>query len=246
MNTFMNDLQASIVRKNPELAEEVGKRSKVLRHLQPDSFDALLSILKQSKVSSSVQSAACWLVAQGNHRRASTALWNVLIGEDRDLIWESAKAISTLKTKSLTPRLISLLESESVEHRCAAAYTLGMMRESKATKYLEKMVIDRKESSRVRGHVAEALAYLRQRRSLPTLLKALNDPNPEVRWWSAFALGELGDKSALPALERAAAKDRGRLRNGLFVRHEARRACERLMPSNTQLPKRKNTRGVSR
>jgi HEAT repeat protein len=42
---------------------------------------------------------------------------------------------------------------------------------------------------------------------VPQLLKALEDETPEVRFWSVFALGLLGDIRAVPRLEHLAAQD---------------------------------------
>ncbi len=35
----------------------------------------------------------------------------------------------------------------------------------------------------------------------------LDDPSPEVRFWCAFALGQIGARSALPALRQLVASD---------------------------------------
>jgi HEAT repeat protein len=228
MNTFLKELQTSITDNTPELATQAGIRIKALARFNPDSFKALVAILEDNASSPKARGAACWLLAQAQYRRASTALWKAFSGKDRDLVWESAKALSILKTKSIVPELISSLKSPSIDHRSAAAYALGMMREPRAVPHLEAMVADRKESATVRGHAAEALAYLKKQRSFPVLLSALDDPEPEVRRWAAFALGELGDKRALPELKRVALLDKSKARNGSSVRVEARRAYNRL------------------
>ena len=155
-------------------------------------------------------------------------LWTAFSGNDRTLMWEAAKALSRLKSRSLVPKLIASLKSKSTEHRAAAAYVLGMTREPRAVSHLEVILADTRESPSVRGHAAEALAYLKKRRSFHVLLSALDDPEPEVRWWAAFALGELGDKRALPELKRIGSTDNGKARDGSSVRGEARRAWKRL------------------
>jgi HEAT repeat protein len=228
MNTFLKDLQTSLVSKRPELAAQTAVQITALRHLKPDSLEALVRIVEEDVFPAKTRAAACWLLAQAHYGRASAALWKVFSGKDRDLLWESAKALAVLKTRSVVPKLISSLKSKSIEHRSAAAYTLGMMREARAITYLEAMLADKHESSTVRGHAAEALAYLKKRRSFAVLLSALKDPQAEVRWWAAFALGELGDKRALPELKRVALVDKGKARNGFSVRVEARRAYDRL------------------
>lgn len=227
-NAFQHNLKTSIIKKNPAIREEVVKRLKALSRDQPASYEALVGIMEQDSAPTSVRSAACWLLGQGNYKRAAAGLLRVFSQEQSSLLWESAKALGSLRAKMVVRPLISLLESNSTEHRAAAAYTLGIMREHSAIKPLHKVLANRKESARVRGHAAEALAYIRDRRSFSALLSALSDRSPEVRWWAAFALGEMGDKRALQALNQLAAKDSGRLQSGRSVRVEARRACQRL------------------
>lgn len=228
MNTFLKDLRTSIAGKKPELAKQAATQIKVVARLQPDSFKALADVLQDSTFSLKLRAAACWLLAQAHYGRASTALWKAFNGNDEVLMWEAAKAFGILKTKSVFPKLISALKSKSIEHRTAAVYALGMMREPRAVTHLEAMVANTKESPTVRGYAVEALAYLKKRRSFNVLIAALNDPEPEVRWWAAFALGELGDKRALPELKRVASVDKGRAQDGSSVRSEARRAYNRL------------------
>ena len=70
---------------------------------------------------------------------------------------------------------------------------------------------------------AEALADLRDGRAVAPLLAALEDPAAEVRYWAAFALGELGDPQALPAwlIQTTLHKvSKWRRRNERFVPHD--------------------------
>jgi HEAT repeat protein len=39
------------------------------------------------------------------------------------------------------------------------------------------------------------------------LIALLADPSPEVRYWAAFALGQIGAPASIPALERMASSD---------------------------------------
>jgi HEAT repeat protein len=87
---------------------------------------------------------------------------------------------------------------------------------------------DSREDAQLRGHAAEALAYLGNRRAAPALITTLDDPSPEVRLWSAFALGELGDRRAVAPLERLAATDVTPVPGWWTVGEEAREALKRL------------------
>lgn len=63
------------------------------------------------------------------------------------------------------------------------------------------------EAADVRGMAAQQLAVLGSRRAVPPLVTALGDPSAEVRFWAAFALGELGSADILPKLAYLAATD---------------------------------------
>jgi len=70
---------------------------------------------------------------------------------------------------------------------------------------------DATEEPTVRGQAAEALAwyYLMRGRcpAVAPLVATLDDSSPEVRFWAAYALGIIGARDALPALERLAVTD---------------------------------------
>ena len=72
----------------------------------------------------------------------------------------------------------------------------------------------------MRLQAAVVLGKLRDRRSVPSLLRALADENETVRGLSAQVLGELGDASIVAALERARRSDASQ-----FVRNRARRGA---------------------
>jgi len=72
---------------------------------------------------------------------------------------------------------------------------------------LEGVVRNKREHPRVRGEAAEALAHRHRRKSHDVLLTALGDTSKEVRFWCAFALGEMAEKRAVAALESLVATD---------------------------------------
>jgi HEAT repeat protein len=53
------------------------------------------------------------------------------------------------------------------------------------------------------------------------LIAALSDKSPELRYWAAYSLGQIGDPESIPALERTASGDVGTLPDGRSVRQEA-------------------------
>jgi HEAT repeat protein len=59
----------------------------------------------------------------------------------------------------------------------------------------------------VRGHAIEALGVMKARETVFDLVTRLSDESPEVRYWAAYSLGQIGDPQSIPALERMAADD---------------------------------------
>ena len=86
------------------------------------------------------------------------------------------------------------------------------------------------EHPRVRAQAAEGLAntMTMERRGKPlyrpavdALLAGLNDPSPQVRFWSVFALWQIRAREALPELERLAATDQAMCPGWWTVAEEA-------------------------
>jgi HEAT repeat protein len=125
-------------------------------------------------------------------------------GGGREDIWEAAKELSNFATE-MASSLISLLDNaERADTRSAAAYVLGFGRFASARTSLEHVLDDANEESSVRGHAAEALAYIQGKESVDVLLRHLDDSDPGVKYWCTFALGQIGDPKALPALKQLA------------------------------------------
>jgi HEAT repeat protein len=82
-------------------------------------------------------------------------------------------------------------------------------------------VSNESENPGVRGEAAEALAHFHRKASHHVLLNGLADSSKEVRFWCAFALGEMGDADALPLLKKLAAKDHQIVRQWWVVSKEA-------------------------
>jgi hypothetical protein len=85
-------------------------------------------------------------------------------------------------------------------------------------------------SWRVRLQAAVVLGKLRDTRSIPSLLRSLQDDNETVRGLSAQVLGEIGDATLIAALERAHRSD-----SSSFVRNKAGEALQKLHPDNAAL-----------
>jgi HEAT repeat protein len=66
---------------------------------------------------------------------------------------------------------------------------------------LERTVRNKSENPDVRGYAAETLAHRHRRSTHNLLIKALQDPSKDVRFWCAFALGQMREKKAVSVLQ---------------------------------------------
>ena len=143
--------------------------------------------------------------------------------------FEAAKAIWEDPDPSLERPLISTLKrGRHPFNRAAAAYALQTLKTLSVVRALEHSVADKYEHPRVRGYAAETLAHGHRKRSHSVLLKELSDASKDVRFWCAFALGEMAEQRAVAALERLVATDK-RVVNGVHsVAKEAADAIENI------------------
>jgi len=128
-----------------------------------------------------------------------------LVSGNEEEVWRAALRLEELAFAGLPEaaylQLRGLLVSEiPVVSRAAAAYVLGFARDAASREILELMLADASLDSTLRGHVAEALGYIADPLSQKPLIANLADASAEVRYWTIFALGQLGDAAALSAL----------------------------------------------
>ena len=86
-------------------------------------------------------------------------------------------------------------------NRSAAAYAMQAVRSAKIIPALERTMRNKSENPEVRGQAAESLAHCHRRSTHGLLIKTLQDPNRHVRFWCAFALGQMYERKALPGLK---------------------------------------------
>jgi HEAT repeat protein len=170
------------------------------------SWDGLLAVLADRSAGEDRLRAA-WLLG----RLDGSALAPLLIAladPDHALRAEAARALGSLDSPEAIPALVQALRHDAdAATREAAAWALGLIGTDDVIDPLLESLADSAETPSVRGQAAESLSGARNARAIPSLIAALDDPSPEVRYWAAFALGELSAQDALPALERLAAND---------------------------------------
>jgi HEAT repeat protein len=127
--------------------------------------------------------------------------------------WAAASELARIRDERALRRVQRVLEGRGSEQgRAAAAYVLGFSGESAFAGVLARRLSDPGESPVVRGHAAEALGHLLQYQPVlaeirTSIVSALTDPEPEVRFWCAFAAGALGLQESRPRLVRLLADE---------------------------------------
>jgi bilin biosynthesis protein len=166
-----------------------------------DSRESLVQTLESGDTSDSATLAGCWLLGRLGYKDAPGVLSTYLADEDPKLCWEAAKSLVLIGDPQTLPLLKEMLIGGEISHsRAAAAYVLGMMKCREAVSLLLDVLTSQDEPE-VRSHAAEALGYIADRGATQILITALDDSSAEVRRWSIFALGEIGDNLAKPKLE---------------------------------------------
>ncbi len=139
---------------------------------------------------------------------------------DPDLRGEALRSLGVLGDGRTTSRLIKVLRTHpNADDRKFAAYALGNFNSPRATAALRQVLKNTAEAPDVRGEAAQQLVY--EKSAIGDLIKALGDSSTEVRFWSAYALGEGRINRALPELRRLTV-DRSRVKGWWSVAREAR------------------------
>lgn len=152
-----------------------------------------------------------------------------LNGRNQVDAFEAAKAVWEDSDIQLQRPLIQTLRNgRRPFNRAAAAYAMQVVSTLQTIRALEGAVRNKREHPRVRGEAAEALAHCHRRKSHDVLLAGLRDPSKDVRFWCAFALGEMAEKRAVPALKRLVATDSRIVKGFRSVAKEADDAIENI------------------
>mgnify|MGYP001031789260 CR=1 FL=1 len=149
-----------------------------------------------------------------------------LSARDPAQCWEAATALAQVDDPRTLRRVERLLEGRGPdEGRAAAAYVLGFSGSNDVSGALVRRLADTEESVVVRAHAAEALGHLLQHEPVlaevrTTIVSSLRDPEPEVRFWSAFAAGVLELQESRPQLDRLTG-DRAEIEGWWTIAEEA-------------------------
>ena len=142
-----------------------------------------------------------------------------------------------LSTKrSVLTRLLSVLSIDvEADLRRSALRAVGAVDHKRATRAILNILENESEDPFVRGEAAETLGTLNDSKAVEPLIRCLNSNEGEVRFWSAFALGSIADRRALPFLVKRAAIETAEIAVWGSIRKEilwASKEIRRAMRSN--------------
>lgn len=128
----------------------------------------------------------------------------LLKDESASIRWKAVWNIKEKPNKKATEHLIPLLNDPNTGISFLTAEALGKTGDKRAVEPLIKILDDenKKSHSNLKASAAKSLGLLKDKRAIPVLIKVLTNPKeePYLRSAAAITLGEIGDPSALEAL----------------------------------------------
>ena len=124
--------------------------------------------------------------------------------------WRAGQAIWDAPDPMMLSGIIrTMMHGKSEHNRAEAVYRIQMMPGTAGVAACERILSNKRESKKLRAYAADTLAHRHRPRTHDVVLRIIeNDPSAEMRFWCAFALGQMRDKRAVPILERLAKEDR--------------------------------------
>jgi HEAT repeat protein len=228
-DTIEKKLHEAINHLDPEYRSGAERQVEALREAGIQTYDDLLALVQDANASVDLRATACWVLADLDSKRAAPALLKAFHDKETVLRWEAAKALSQLGSKRSVPPLIrTLLTAEDTEIRSAAAWTLGFIDDDRALEPLMETARSIGDDVDVRSHALEALGHLMNTGAVPALVPCLSDESASVRFWAAFALGNVGGDDVIPELQRLADTDHAVVPGWWAVSKEAADSLERI------------------
>ena len=146
-------------------------------------------------VRSSAVDGLCQLV----YRDATGKIAEMLLQDKDPLVrQQAASSLSYMLDVTAGPSLVKALKDEATAVRYAAANTLGAMKYAPAEEPLIALLSD----AGMRRVAISALGQLQSKKAAKAIFSALSDPDRYTRLEAVRALGAIGDKSAVPELEK--------------------------------------------
>jgi HEAT repeat protein len=202
------EVSSEIARLNTQLnsSDEEERRSAVLALSALETLAARESLVAALQDRSDrVRAAAITGLGRLDDPSLATIIAPLLSKDKSAFVRKSAAyAIGRLRSPAGTAALVAALGDKEFEVRGAAAVALGEYSDAQAVGPLIRALSDKSEF--VRAHAAHALGGNGRAAvsAVPSLIRMLtSDPDLEPKRQAAYALGQIGDPSALHALRAA-------------------------------------------
>jgi HEAT repeat protein len=220
--TKLTPIQLSIEKQRQRLSSaEIEDRREALMQLRalqrPEASRVALSALNDPApiVRATATAAVLWLPAN----ESVAGLIPLLSDKEEFVRQQTAYALGLTRSRSAVAGLIERLTDKKDSVRGAAAVALGQIADVSAVTALAAVLNPqaglapskksqknkREQNPVVLRSAVRSLGQIRDRAGLPALIEVLQDDKAEadLRREAAFALGEIGDASAIPALRDA-------------------------------------------
>jgi hypothetical protein len=208
------------------------KMSQIRRELTEKGIASEKAMYERlSKASKRLRLLGIRLIEDRGHISAMPLLAELLEADEEEVQMAAASALATIGGRASLLLLTGILEIERRSSvRQAAVYALAFMFQEEAFGPLISVFQNSSESPSTRGIAAEGIANLLEhsdprgsshKQAVATLIKALEDESPKVRFWSSFALGCLKSHQAIPHLRHLAETDMAVCRGWWSVAKEA-------------------------
>lgn len=227
---FENRVESVLENISPEMQPGARKNIKRLMHAGVASIADLTRIATDQQSYSDLRLIACWLLARLKDKRTEEILLRLLNDPNPKIRAAAARYLAEADLVQAVQPLLSLLtEEKEIPVRIAAVYSLGLLGAQEALETILEILNNKNEDPGLRGSAAEALADIGDTRAIDPLIDALHDESVEVRFWAVFALGEIGDTSALSALRQIEETDTGFLEGWRSIKEEAGESIKQIM-----------------
>ena len=209
MSVFVEDIQNIIERLQPQFRDVALSEFQKLQHIGVQDLKSLMNILQDKQVEEDLLAIAIWLLARLRNPEAVDALLPLLAHDSEAVRAETSISLAMLQdVRCIEPMIDRFDIEQSSRVRLQIVNGLGsyFLENERVTNRLLKVLCDNLEDSSVRGMASEHLAlYMDTAKFTEVVLSVLADQtnnSPELRHWLSFSLGQGGDRSALPMLEK--------------------------------------------
>ena len=135
-------------------------------------------------------------------KSAVPALVKAAHSPDEELAREALNSLGKIKDPSAGPQLLDLLQSSKKPVKQDAALTVGILRTPNAASKLQPLTQDDPDK-KTRRNAFEGLAHIGDPASYDLFMRTLGEKDKTYRAYAAQGLGRIGNKRAIPELEKA-------------------------------------------